>query len=70
MGAGDETAAPLATLRDLMARQAVADWRAVLTAIQGLDQVGLAKMAIIFIANWESTRKAPSPRPTYPASCR
>lgn len=40
MGAGEDTAALVAVLHDLMADQAVADWRAVITAVQDLDDVG------------------------------
>ncbi|WP_230885209.1 dienelactone hydrolase family protein [Planomonospora sp. ID82291] len=40
MAAGDDPAELLATMHDLLAEQTVADWQAVLTAIQELDHVG------------------------------
>lgn len=40
MGAGEDTAAVVATLHELIAGQAVGDWQAVITAVQELDHVG------------------------------
>lgn len=40
MGAGEDTAALVAALHELMAGQAVAEWQAVITAVQELDHVG------------------------------
>jgi dienelactone hydrolase len=40
MGAGEDTAALVAALHELMASQAVAEWQAVITAVQQLDHVG------------------------------
>lgn len=40
MGAGEDPAAMVAALHDLMAGQAVAEWQAVITAVQELDHVG------------------------------
>ncbi|MFG1689427.1 dienelactone hydrolase family protein [Nonomuraea sp. NPDC049269] len=40
IGAGEDTAAVVAALHELIAGQAVADWQAVITAVQELDHVG------------------------------
>jgi dienelactone hydrolase len=40
MAAGEDTAALVAALHDLLAGQAVAEWRAVITAVQALGHVG------------------------------
>lgn len=40
LSAGEDTVALVATLHDLMAGQAVADWQTVITAVQELDFVG------------------------------
>jgi dienelactone hydrolase len=40
MAAGEDTTALVAALHDLLADQAVAEWRAVITAVQALDRVG------------------------------
>jgi dienelactone hydrolase len=40
MAAGEDTAALVAALHDLLAGQAVAEWQAVITAVQALDRVG------------------------------
>jgi dienelactone hydrolase len=40
MAAGEDTAAVVAAMHDLLADQAVAEWQAVLTAVQQLGQVG------------------------------
>jgi dienelactone hydrolase len=40
MAAGEDPAALVAALHDLLAGQAVAEWRAVITAVQALDRVG------------------------------
>lgn len=40
MGAGEDAAVLVAALHDLLAGQAVAEWRAVITAVQELDHVG------------------------------
>ena len=39
MAAGEDTAALVAALHDLLAGQAVAEWQAVITAVQSLDRV-------------------------------
>ncbi|MEU7854432.1 alpha/beta hydrolase [Nonomuraea sp. NPDC049141] len=40
IGAGEDTATVVASLHELIAGQAVADWQAVITAVQELDHVG------------------------------
>jgi dienelactone hydrolase len=40
MGAGEDTAALVAALHDLIAGQAVAEWQAIITAVQELGHVG------------------------------
>jgi dienelactone hydrolase len=40
MAAGEDTTALVAALHDLLADQAVAEWQAVITAVQALDRVG------------------------------
>jgi dienelactone hydrolase len=40
IGAGEDAAVVVATLHELMAGQAVAEWQAVITAVQELDHVG------------------------------
>jgi len=42
IAAGEDTAALVAALHNLVARQTVAEWQAVLTAVQQLDHVGAA----------------------------
>jgi dienelactone hydrolase len=40
MASGEDTAALVAALHDLLAGQAVAEWQAVITSVQALDRVG------------------------------